>query len=137
MHSKYLNYQSIYQNLNDLQNHCKALATKPNPQNKLVVVGECGLDSTSVAPINEQMLILEKQNDLAIQFNRSLVLHCRDSHIYRRLYDCFRNRIYNKNLLMHVHCINNNANLNVVDIFFHEFPNSYIGIKGSITYETN
>ncbi|CAF4781165.1 unnamed protein product [Rotaria socialis] len=118
--------------------HPKNIEKKnPNHKNKLVAVGECGLDETSSTTIDQQIFVLEKQIDLAIEFHLPLVLHCRGIHLYRKLYDCLRNRVQDKNIPIHWHCINSNANLHIVDLCLNEFPNSYIGINGSITYGTN
>ena len=87
--------------------------------------------------INDQILVLEKQIDLAFQFNLPIVRHCRGIHLYRKLFDFLRSRISDKSLRFHWHCINSNANLHIVDLFLNKFPNSYIGINGSITYGMN
>ena len=87
--------------------------------------------------IHDRIFVLEKQIDLVIQFNLPIVLHCRDSHLYRKLSDCLKSRTSNKNLRLRWHCINSNADLRIVNLFLNEFPNSHIGINGSITYEIN
>ena len=137
IHPKYFKLQSIYQNLSDLQNRLQISATLQDPHYKLVALGESGLDDTSMASIDQQMFMLEKQIDLATKFNVPFVLHCHGYDFYRKLFHYLKQRIFDRNLSIHWHCINSNANLNVVDVFLHEFPNSYIGINGSITYETN
>ncbi|CAF1561421.1 unnamed protein product, partial [Adineta ricciae] len=38
---------------------------------------------------------------------------------------------------LHWHCINSNANLQIVDLFLNQFPSSYVGFNGSITYQNN
>ena len=108
-----------------------------NNKNEIVAIGECGLDETSEATIEDQIFVFQKQIDLAIQFHLPIILHCRGIHLYRKLFDCLRSLISDKNLRLHWHCINNNADLHTVDLFLNEFPNSYIGINGSITYGIN
>ncbi|CAF5207909.1 unnamed protein product, partial [Rotaria magnacalcarata] len=72
-----------------------------------------------------------------MQFDLPIVLYCRGCNLYKKLFDCLKSRISDKNQRLHWHCINSNANLYIVDLFLNQFPNSYIGLNGSITYETN
>jgi Tat protein secretion system quality control protein TatD with DNase activity len=48
-----------------------------------------------------------------------------------------KSRISDKNVRLHWHCINSNANLHIVDLFLNEFHSSYIGMNGSVTYGIN
>ncbi|CAF3224854.1 unnamed protein product [Rotaria socialis] len=137
IHPKYFDSKSLYQNFDDLKNYLEISRNDQTLKNKIVAVGECGLDETSMATIDHQIFVLEKQIDLAIQYHLPIILHCRGTHLYRILFDCLRNRTSVRNMRLHCHCINSNANLHIVDLFLNEFPNSYIGISGSITYETN
>ena len=108
-----------------------------NNKNKVVAVGECDLDESSVVTMNDQIFVLEKQTDLATRFNLPSVLHCRGTRPYTQLFHCLKSRISDKNLRLHWHCINRNADLHVVDLFLNEFPSSHIGINRSITYRIN
>jgi Tat protein secretion system quality control protein TatD with DNase activity len=90
-----------------------------------------------MATIEHQIFVLEQQIDLAFQFNLPIVLHRRGTHLYKKLFDYLKSRISNRNLQLHWHCINSNANLYIVDLILNQFPNSYIGLNGSITYQTN
>jgi len=122
--------------LDNLKIHLEISRYNQNLENEIVAVGECGLDETSATSIEHQIFVFEKQIDLAIQFNLPIVLHCRGAHLYKKLFECLKNRIFDKNQRLHWHCINSNANLHIVDLFLNEFSNSYIGLNGSITYET-
>ena len=113
------------------------MSQNTSPKNKIVAVGECGLDETSKIPIEQQIFLLEKQIDIAVQYQLPIVLHCCGTHLYHKVLNSLRNHISNKNLPLHWHCINSNFNLHVVDLFLNSFHNSYIGLNGSITYETN
>jgi Tat protein secretion system quality control protein TatD with DNase activity len=137
IHPKYFHSKSIYRTLDDLRNHLQISNLNENIKNKIVAIGECGLDETSVVTIDDQIFVLEKQIDIAVQLDFPLVLHCRGPHLYRQLFDCLKNRISDRNRRIHWHCINNNANLHIVDLFLNQFPNGYIGLNGSITYQTD
>jgi TatD DNase family protein len=137
IHPKYFVPKSLYQTLDNLRIHLEISHQNQNLENKIVAVGECGLDETGETSIEYQQFLLEKQIDFALQFNLPIVLHCRGTHLYKKLFECLKNRIFNKNQRLHWHCINSNANLYIVDLFLNEFPNSYIGLNGSITYATN
>ncbi|CAM4961376.1 unnamed protein product [Rotaria socialis] len=137
IHPKYFTPKSLYQTLDNLRTYLEISHHNQSPENKIVAVGECGLDETSTTSIKHQIFVFEKQIDLAMQFDLPIVLHCRGSHLYKKLFDCLKSRISDKNQRLHWHCINSNANLYIVDLFLNQFPNSYIGLNGSITYETN
>lgn len=137
IHPKYFTPNSMYQTLDNLRIYLEISHHSQSPENKIVAVGECGLDETSMISIEHQIFVLEKQIDLAIQFDLPIVLHCRGSHLYKRLFDCLKSRISDKTQRIHWHCINSHANLYIVDLFLNQFPNSYIGLNGSITYDTN
>ena len=137
IHPKYFNSQSIYQTLHDLHNRLELSHTHSNLVNKIVAVGECGLDETSTAAIHHQIFVLEKQLDLANQFHLPIILHCRGFHLYQTLFDCLKTRISNKYVPLHWHCINSQSNLDIIDLFLNHFPNAYIGLNGSITYRTS
>jgi TatD DNase family protein len=137
IHPKYFNSQSIYQNLNDLNNYLEISRTCSIIKNKIVAIGEFGLDETATATIDHQLFVLQKQIDLANQFHLPIVLHCRGFHLFQTLFDCLKNREFNRHIPIHWHCINSNSNLDVIDLFLNQFPNSYIGLNGSITYESN
>ncbi|CAF2955192.1 unnamed protein product [Rotaria sp. Silwood2] len=137
IHPKYFNSQSLYKVLDNMRNHLEISHNNTNSKNKIVAVGECGLDETSIAPIEQQIFIFEKQIDFALQFHLPIVLHCRGTHLYSQLFHCLRNRVSNTNLKFHWHCINSNSDLRIIDMFLNQFPNSYIGLNGSITYEKN
>ncbi|CAF1641255.1 unnamed protein product, partial [Adineta ricciae] len=137
IHPKYFTPTSLYQTLDNLRTYLEVSRYNGSHENKIVAVGECGLDETSNRSIEHQIFVLEKQIDLAIQFDLPIVLHCRGNYLYEKLFDCLKRRISDKNHRLHWHCINNNANLYIVDLFLNQFPNSYIGLNGSVTYETN
>jgi TatD DNase family protein len=137
IHPKYFNSQSIFQNLNDLNNHLEISHTHSNFKNKIVALGECGLDETAITTIDHQIFVLQNQIDLANHFHLPIVLHCRGFHLYQTLFDCLKSRISDKYVPLHWHCINTNSNLDIIDLFLNHFPNSYIGLNGSITYTTN
>ncbi|CAF4093686.1 unnamed protein product, partial [Rotaria magnacalcarata] len=137
IHPKYFTPKSLYQTLDNLRTYLEISHHNQTPENKIVAVDECGLDETSTTSIKHQIFVFEKQIDLAMQFDLPIVLHCRGSHLYKKLFDCLKSRISDKNQRLHWHCINSNANLYIVDLFLNQFPNSYIGLNGSITYETN
>ena len=137
IHRKYFDPKSSYQILNDLENRLEISPNSKNNKNKVVAVGECDLDESSMVTMNDQIFVLEKQADLATRFNLPSVLHCRGIRLYTQLFHCLKSRISDKNLRLHWHCINRNADLHVVDIFLNEFPNSHIGINRSITYGIN
>lgn len=134
IHPKYFTPQSIDQNLNHLYNHIQMTRSSSSIKKGILAVGECGLDETATVSINHQLLVFEKQVDLAIQFHLPIVIHCRGSHNFRTLFDCLRSRISDRYMPIHWHCINNNSDLDIIDLFLNQFPNSYIGLNGSITY---
>jgi TatD DNase family protein len=137
IHPKYFDPQSLYHIFDDMKAHLEISCNNPNPKNKFVAVGECGLDETSTAPIEYQIFVLEKQIDFAVEFHLPIVIHCRGTRLYRKLFDCLKYRTSDRNIPIHWHCVNSNSDLHIIDLFLNEFPNSYIGINGSITYETN
>jgi len=51
-----------------------------NRDNKCVAVGECGLDFVKGDDRERQMLLLDAQLDLAIQYHLPVILHCRGAH---------------------------------------------------------
>ena len=137
IHPKYFDSQSLHLIFDDLKTHLEISRNNPNPKNKFVAVGECGLDETSTAPIEYQIFVFEKQIDFAFEFHLPIVIHCRGAHLYRTLFDCLKHRTSDRNIPIHWHCVNSNSDLHIIDLFLNEFPNSYIGMNGSITYETN
>ncbi|CAF1510019.1 unnamed protein product [Rotaria sp. Silwood1] len=137
IHPKYFDPQGVYKILDDLQNHLEISHHISNSKNKIVAVGECGLDETAMTNIDQQLFVLEKQIDLANRFHLPLVIHCRGTHLYQKLFDCIKNRISDRNFPFHWHCINSNSNLHIIDLFLNQYPNSYIGFKGSITHGNN
>ena len=90
IHPKYFTPKSLYQTLNNLRAYLEIFNHSQSPENKIVAVGECGLDETSMIGIKYQIFVLEKQIDLAVQFDLPIVLHCRDSHLYKMLFDCLK-----------------------------------------------
>lgn len=137
IHPKYFNPQTLYKTLDELQNYLNVSRDALNSKNKIIAVGECGLDETAMTTIDQQIFVLEKQIDFAYQYHLPIVLHCRGFHLYQKLFDCLKNRASHRFLPLHWHCINSNSNLHVIDLFLNHFPNSYIGLNGSITYEIN
>jgi Tat protein secretion system quality control protein TatD with DNase activity len=135
IHPKYFTPQSMYKNLNDLSNHLETSHSYSNITKRILAVGEFGLDETATASLDHQLFVLEKQIDLAIHFHLPIIIHCRGFHNYRTLFDCLVTRIPDRSIPIHWHCINSNSDLNVVDSFLNQFPNSFIGVNGSLTYE--
>jgi Tat protein secretion system quality control protein TatD with DNase activity len=74
IHPKDFDPKSLYQILNDLRTHLEISRHDQNLENKIVAVGECGLDETSMTTIKHKIFVLEKQIDPAIQFNLPIVL---------------------------------------------------------------
>lgn len=111
IHPKYFTPRSICKDLNDLSNHLEISHAESNLNKKILAVGEFGLDETATSAKDAQLFVLEKQIDLAIEYHLPIVIHCRG--------------------------FNNDSDLNIIDLFLHTFPNSYIGLNGSITYEKN
>src|SRR5690349_5864872 len=101
IHPKYFDPKSSYQTLDDLKIRLEISRHDQNPKNKIVTVGECGLDETSMATIEHQIFVLEKQIDLAIQFDLPIVLHCRGTHVYKKLFDCLKRQTSGKNQRLH------------------------------------
>ncbi|CAF4350983.1 unnamed protein product, partial [Rotaria magnacalcarata] len=137
IHPKYFNSQTLYKTLDDFKSHLEISRSTSNEKNKIVAVGECGLDDTATTTLDQQIFVLEKQIDLADQFHLPIVFHCCGPHLYQKLFDSLKNRISNRYLPLHWHCINSNSNLDIIDLFLNQFPNSYLGLNESITYRTN
>lgn len=136
IHPKYFDVTSMQQDLELLYEHLRK-SNDHESQRRFVAVGECGLDETSPATIEQQLFVLEKQIDFSVHFSLPLVLHCRGVHLYAKLFRCLMNRLSDRYMKIHWHCINVDADLDVVDQFLHVFPNDYVGLNGSITYERN
>ncbi|CAF1516974.1 unnamed protein product, partial [Adineta steineri] len=137
IHPKYFDPNFLHQILNNLKSRLEVSHLHSNSKDKIVAIGECGLDVTSTISLQQQLFAFEKQIDLATSFHIPLVLHCRGTHLYKKMYESLKSRIEHRNLSIHWHCINSHSDLHVVDLFLNTFPNAYIGINGSITYETN
>ena len=137
IHPKYFTPRSICKDLNDLSNHLEISHAESNLNKKILAVGEFGLDETATSAKDAQLFVLEKQIDLAIEYHLPIVIHCRGFNNHRTMFDCLDRRISNKSMSIHWHCVNNDSDLNIIDLFLHTFPNSYIGLNGSITYEKN
>jgi TatD DNase family protein len=100
--------------------------------NKLVAIGECGIDITNwqnQRPVAEQIELFEMQVELAVKHNLPLIIHNRngDEHIITTLkkYD-------NSNLVGVAHCFDGTRELakNYLDLNF------YISFSGFITYNS-
>ena len=62
IHPKYFAPPSMYEIINNLQTCLEVSNTTSDPNKKLVVVGECGLDSTTTTTttIDHQVFVLQK-----------------------------------------------------------------------------
>ena len=130
LHPKYFDPQSMHLIFGDLKTHLEISRNNPNPKNEFVAVGECDLDEPSTAPTEYQIFVPKKQIDFVFEFSISRSLD-------QTLFDCLKHRTVDRNIPIHWHCVSSNSDLHITDLCLNQFPNSYIGINGSITYETN
>ena len=137
IYPKYFTPKSLCQTLDNLRTYLEIPHHNQSHKSKIVAVAECGLDETSTTSVQHQIFVLERQIDRSVHFDLPIVLHCRGSQLYKNLIGYLESRISDKNQRLHWNCINSNANLYIVDLFVNQLPNSYIGLNGPITYETN
>ena len=101
IHPKYLDPRSLHQILSNLKFHLETSHLHSHSKDRIAAVGECGLDETSMIPLEQQLFALEKQIALAEDYYLPIVLHCRGIHVYKKMHECLASRIRNRNLPIH------------------------------------
>jgi len=100
---------------------------------RAIAVGECGLDYSirSSSPKEKQHFVFKRQLRIAINFNKPIVVHCREAE-----YDCFviMKEILPKNWKIHLHCYT--GDLEQAEQYMAHFPNLYFGVTNLVTYPT-
>lgn len=101
--------------------------------NKAVAVGECGLDYSqrSPSPMNKQKEVFTKHINLAVEYNKPLVIHSREAEedLYKILSDTNM-----KEWFIHIHCFTGTHSQ--LHRFVNEFPNTYFGFTNLVSYST-
>ena len=100
---------------------------------RAVAVGECGLDYSirSASPREIQHIVLRKQLRIAIEFDKPVVIHCREAES-----DCFEimKEILPHRWKIHLHCYT--GDLEQAEQYMSHFPNLYFGVTNLVTYPT-
>ena len=97
---------------------------------KCVAFGEIGLDYSEHSPSDSQTQrkIFEHQLQLALPFNKPLVLHCRDAE--EELHHILSKHVPSE-WFIHLHCFTGSPQ--TAKRFLDDFPNLYLGMCGNVT----
>jgi TatD DNase family protein len=90
-------------------------------------IGECGLDGSLSRPMKFQEAVLNQHIDLAMHFNRPLILHHRQSH--NELIRCLKQAKFDKGGIIHAFSGSQQIAETYIDMGF------LLGVGGTITYE--
>ncbi|XP_047491684.1 uncharacterized protein LOC125040930 isoform X2 [Penaeus chinensis] len=98
---------------------------------KVVAVGEIGLDYSgrNNQQPEQQKLVFRRQLKIALEFNKPLVIHCRDAER-----DCLAilKELVPRNYLIHRHCFT--EGWEEAQEWLHAFSNLYLGVTGLVTF---
>ena len=97
---------------------------------KIIAVGETGLDAKHAehTPISQQILVYRMQLEIARDYNKPLVLHCRDEH--SKMLDIAK-QIVEFDQKIHLHCFTGNKSQ--ASAWVDSFPNLKIGVTNLVT----
>eukprot|EP00928_Gymnodinium_smaydae_P054368 TRINITY_DN38151_c0_g1_i1.p1 TRINITY_DN38151_c0_g1~~TRINITY_DN38151_c0_g1_i1.p1 ORF type:complete len:514 (+),score=65.55 TRINITY_DN38151_c0_g1_i1:201-1544(+) len=101
---------------------------------KAVAWGECGLDYSkqpTAADKVEMRRVFVRQILLAVARDVPLVVHSRDAEA--DVLDVLREH-FPRNRSVHIHSYT--GPVHILESFFNEWPQSYVGVNGVVTYET-
>lgn len=90
-------------------------------------IGECGLDGSLSRPMKFQKSVLNQHIDLAMQFNKPLILHHRQSH--NELIRSLKQAKFDKGGIIHAFSGSQQIAETYIDMGF------LLGVGGTITYE--
>lgn len=68
IHPWHIQQATLTQQLFQLENYCK--------KQQIIAVGEIGLDKMIDVPLPLQISVLEQQIDIAVQYNKPIIIHC-------------------------------------------------------------
>lgn len=110
--------------------HDSIVAIMSNPS--CVGWGSCGLDYFKNPPFTHatQQVVFKRQLAAAVALNKPIIIHTRDADADTLA--CIR-EVVPKDHRIHFHCYNSGPNL--ARSILEEYPNSFIGITGVVTYK--